>query len=304
MFGDEPGVMGDMDGTAYALNLSGGADVVNVGSSTQASLARVAGFAHRIPQSTPEPITIPAASGSARTDIICLRYDPAFTGLPGPVRLTRIAGSSISVPAYDSSPPGVEDLPLFSITRQPGQGLNLATVARMFPRIAPTLELSVGATLPTSAPLGTTVTQGSTIYRREMVSGSPAWRITKGSTLQANAFPAQTTFGTGNIPTPVLTAYLGGAPYRLRANASVLATLGGTGGNPSLDLFIDGSKVDQFQWFGVTDNKNYSGKVMRTVDITDGHSVPVYARVDIPFGTTGTTYADVHSWLQVEVEAL
>lgn len=175
LFGDEPGVLSDMDGTAYALNLGGGGDVVSVGSTTQASLARVAGFVHRIPQSSPQTITIPAASGSTRTDIIALRYDPAFTGLPGPVRLTRIAGSSASVPAYDASPPGVEDLPLWSITRAVGQALSLATVTRMFPRLSPLLDLPVGQPLPTSSPLGTVVRQGARTSVRQIVSGSPAW---------------------------------------------------------------------------------------------------------------------------------
>lgn len=304
-FGDEPGVLSDMDGSAYAVSLVGGGDVVNIGSSTQASLATVAGFVHRISQSSPTPITIPVASGSVRTDIIALRYDPAFTGAPGPVRLTRIVGSSASVPAYDSSPPGVEDLPLWSITRQPGQALNLATVQRMFPRIAPALGLATTSTLPTSAPLDTLVTQGQTIYRRELVSGSPAWRIFKGSNLQTTAFPNSTVAGTGNITTSTLTASLGGAPYRLKVTASVVTTMNGSGG-PSFDLFIDGVVRDQFPWRDVTaSNLLYAGKVSRTIDVADGHSISVSARISIPFGVTATSYNDDrHSWLTVEVEAL
>jgi hypothetical protein len=181
LLGDEPGVLGDMDGTAYALTLPGSGDVVAVGSASQASLARVAGFAHRIAAGSTEPITVPVASGSTRTDIIALRYDPAYTGLPGPVRLVRIAGTTSAVPTYDATPPGIEELPLFSITRAVGQALNLATVNRMFPRLAPVLDLGTTSALPTSSPLGTIVTQGRNRFQRQLVSGSPAWVQTPNS---------------------------------------------------------------------------------------------------------------------------
>lgn len=174
-FGDKAGVLADYDGTSYALSLPGSGDVVSVGSTTQASIATVAGFVHRISQSATQTVTIPTASGSTRTDIIALRYDPAYTGLPGPVRLVRIAGSSSAVPAYDSSPPGSEELPLFSITRAVGQALNLATVTRMFPRISPSLELVAGSTLPLTAPLGTVLRQGTLTYRRQLNPTTPAW---------------------------------------------------------------------------------------------------------------------------------
>lgn len=197
LFGDEPGVIGDLDGTSYALNLSGGGDVVNVGSTTQISMAKVAGFAHRIPQSNPEPITIPAAVGSTRTDIIGLRYDPAYTGLPGPVRLYRTVGSSASVPSYDASPPGVEDLPLFSITRAVGQALSLATVTRMFPRLAPSLDLPAGASMPTSSPLGTLLRVGKSKYRRELVAGTPTW--VSEDTPVVGSVAARDSFYSGNL---------------------------------------------------------------------------------------------------------
>lgn len=176
-FGDEPGVIGDLDGSAYRVTLSTNSDVVQIGSSTQVSTATVAGFVHRIPEDQPEGITIPAATGSARTDIIALRYDPAFTGLPGPVRLTRIPGTATGLPGYDSAPPGIEDLPLWSITRQPGQALSQALVRRLFPRLAPSLEIDPGAPLPASSPLGTTLRQGSRKYVRALgTAGVPEWR--------------------------------------------------------------------------------------------------------------------------------
>lgn len=176
LFGDEPGVLGDLDGSAYAITLPTGSDIATVGSATQRSVARVAGFAHVIPQGAPEGITIPVASGSARTDIVALRYDPSYTGAPGPVRLVRVAGTSSGIPVYDAAPPGVEDLPLWAVTRQPGQALSQATALRLFPRLAPSLDLPTGAPLPLSSPIGATARQGGTQYRRALDgSGNPVW---------------------------------------------------------------------------------------------------------------------------------
>lgn len=166
LFGDEPGVLSDMDGTAYAVTLPSDSDVASIGSMTQASTAKVAGFVHRIPASSPDTLTIPAASGATRTDIISLRYDPNYSGLPGPVRLYRIVGTSSEIPSYDASPPGVEDLPLWAVTRIPGQSLSQATLQRLFPRIVPTLELPSTAALPASSPVAATIYQDRITWRR------------------------------------------------------------------------------------------------------------------------------------------
>jgi hypothetical protein len=175
LFGDEPGVVGDMDGTAYRLTLPTNSDTVQVGSATQASLARVAGFSHRIPAGETEGLTIPVTA-STRTDAIVLRYDPANTGAPGPVRLHRIGGSGSAIPPYDASPPGVEDLPLWAITRTAGQALSQATTRRLFPRLAPVLELPAGTALPSSSPIGTIANQGATTFVRDLdAQGVAVW---------------------------------------------------------------------------------------------------------------------------------
>ena len=178
LLGDEPGVLGDTNGTAYAFTPATDSNFASIGSSSIRSTARVAGFVHSIPTGQPESIEIPVASGSARTDVISLRYDPSYTGLPGPVRLYRIAGTSAAIPTYDDVPPGgVEDLPLYAVTRQPGQALNQATVVRMFPRIAPSLFLGdANSPLPTNSPLGTRLRRGGQHFLR-MLDGSntPIW---------------------------------------------------------------------------------------------------------------------------------
>lgn len=172
----EAGVVGDFDGSAYALSMPTDSNVVRVGSSTQRSLAHVANFKHTIPDNDPEPVTVPVAVGSARTDIIALRYDPTFTGSPGPVRLVVISGTSSGLPSYDDSAPGTEDLPLWAITRQPDQSLAQATRRQLFSRLAPSLDLPVGAILPASSPLGTVLRQGSVIYQRSLdASKVPVW---------------------------------------------------------------------------------------------------------------------------------
>lgn len=176
LFGDESGVIGDTDNSAYTILLSTGSDTAFIGSVTIDSLAKVAGFSHRIPVGQLEPISIPPASGSARTDLIVLRYDPAYAGALGPVRLVRIAGTSASVPAYDDAPPGIEDLPLLTVQRTPGQPLSQAVAHRVFPRICPVLSIDSDAPLPLNSPVGTRIRKGTQEYIRTAdPGGTPVW---------------------------------------------------------------------------------------------------------------------------------
>ncbi|MCZ2837132.1 hypothetical protein [Modestobacter sp. VKM Ac-2985] len=176
LFGDEPGVVGDLDGTSYNINLPPDSNVALIGSPTQDSLSRVAGFSHKIPAGQLESIVIPEAPGSTRTDLVVVRYDPANNDAPGPCRLAIVTGTSAGFPAYDSSAPGVEDLPLWAVTRKADEALSQATVRRLYPRLAPLLNLPLGALLPTSSPLGTLVRRGQLTYVRELdTSGVPTW---------------------------------------------------------------------------------------------------------------------------------
>jgi hypothetical protein len=175
-FGDEPGVLNDMNGTSYALTAPSSGTNFSIGSGNQQSMATVAGFVHTIPAGSPESISIPDASGGTRTDIIGLRYDPSWGGALGPVRLVRIAGTTATVPAYDADTTGIEELPLWSVTRAVGQAASAATINRMFPRLAPMLDLPTGAPLPLNSPLGTRVFQGANSWRRALDnSNNPVW---------------------------------------------------------------------------------------------------------------------------------
>lgn len=175
LFGDEPGVVGDLDGSAYKLTLPTNSDTVQVGSTTQRSMARVAGFAHIIPAGETSPITIPVAVGSPRTDIIGLAYDPTYTD--GPVKLAKITGTSTAIPSYDAAPPGGEFLPLWALTRTPGQALSQASVVDLRPRLAPVLTIPADTALPLSSPLGTTAWWRGALYRRVLgTAGLAAWQ--------------------------------------------------------------------------------------------------------------------------------
>lgn len=178
LFGDEAGVISDMDGSAYKLTLPTTGDVVSVGSTTQASLAMVGGFRHRISAGDTQDVTLAAVSGSARTDVISLKLDLAgFTGAPGPVRLVVTQGTSTAIPVLDDSSPGVEHLPLWALTRQPGQNLSQASVKRLYPRITPSRSIAPDSPLPGSSPLGTIVRQDDVEYRRVLDAASvPSWK--------------------------------------------------------------------------------------------------------------------------------
>lgn len=178
MFGSEAGVVGDIDGSAYKLTLPSSSNTVQVGSTTQPSLSIVGGFRHRISAGETEGVDLSPVVGGARTDIIAARLDLAgFTGAPGPVRLVGIEGTSTSLPAFDDAAPGVEDLPLWSLTRQPGQALSQAQVKRLFSRLAPVLEVPPDASLPLNSPLGTVAYWQDNQYRRELSAQSvPVWK--------------------------------------------------------------------------------------------------------------------------------
>lgn len=197
MFGDEAGVIGDYDGSAYKLTLPTSSNVAQVGSTTQASLSVVGGFRHRIPAGETQSVTVPAIASSARTDIIAARLDLAtFTGAPGPVRLVAIEGTSTNLPVYDDAPPGIEDLPLWAITRQSGQSLSQGSVTDLRNRISRVISVPHFGVLPQSAPLGYLADWKGVLYRRTIDSaGNTIWvrhteLETNPTALDGSAIPA------------------------------------------------------------------------------------------------------------------
>lgn len=181
LLGDEAAVIGDTDGTAYGITLPPASDSVELGSATIDSTARVGGFLHKIPAGTTQSLNIPASTNApiGRTDLIVARLDLATWGSasPGPVRLYRIAGveGSAAVPTYDPVTPGVEDLPLWTITRKQGQALTQASVTDLRVRSGPSLLVPTDASLPSNLPLGSRARRDGVEYAREMVASLPQW---------------------------------------------------------------------------------------------------------------------------------
>jgi len=301
LFGDEPGVVGDLNGTAYAISLPPDSDVARVGSANQDSLSRVAGFSHKIPAGQYEGVTIPVASGSARTDLIAVRYDPAFTDDPGPCRLARIAGTSTGLPAYDAAPPGIEDLPLWSITRQPGQALSQATVRQLFPRLAPTLTVPVGAPLPDSSPLGTHAYQGAQQFVRELgTSGVPVWAPIRTRVYRQISIPgAGRLDGRNNrdLATLTLPAMVGGYSFDVDGSAIVTA---GSGSDGTLRLVTSLQPGVVVSSGHLTPGQDSATPAYRA-DVPDGRSVTVYLNHEVLVGSQ-TSYQDArHTFLQARV---
>lgn len=177
--GPEPAIQSDVDGTSYNLILSSSSDVATVGSTSQDSLAVVGGFRHKILAGQTQEVTIPAATSAARVDLIGLQYDPTWgAASPGPVRVHRVAGTEGGgFPAYDASQPGVEFMPLWSVTRSPGQALSQATKEDLRVRSGPNLYVNDTTDLPASVPIGTTVhvRTAGTYYRVINDQQSPVW---------------------------------------------------------------------------------------------------------------------------------
>lgn len=187
LFGAEPGIVGDVDGSAYKLTLPTGTDDAVLGSTTQDSTSVVGGALHQIAAGQTQTVTIPASTNVAagRTDLIVVRYDAAtYTTDPGPCRLYRVAGveGSTALPTLDEAPPGVEDMPLWAVTRKQGQSLNQAASRWLGRRIGPNLLTPAGASLPPNVPLGTRTRRGDEVYERVMGSTQPEWTTVFGTT--------------------------------------------------------------------------------------------------------------------------
>lgn len=185
IFGGEPGIVGDVDGTAFNLTLGAGTDDALLGSTTQDSVAVVGGFMHRIAEDSTQAVTIPPSTDvKGRTDIIAVRLDQGtYTTAPGPCRLVRIEGveGSTARPSMDEAPPGVEDFPLWAVTRKgngtTAEGLNQAAKVDLRRRTGPNLLVPAGEALPPDVPLGTRAQRDRSEFVRGLnSSGSAEWR--------------------------------------------------------------------------------------------------------------------------------
>lgn len=198
MFGAEPAIVGDTDGSAFGLTLPPAGDVAEVGSATLESIAIVGGHPLIVPVGTTQSIEIPPSSnsGAGRTDIIAARWDPvAFNTDPGPVRLVRIAGTegSSALPSY-SSP---LNFPLWAVTRKLNDALNQAASRDLRVRTGRNYDVPAVGLLPQSAPMGSRAVRGETVYRRAGVGSSVQWVVESEPSTVLTGTSATRDFGIG-----------------------------------------------------------------------------------------------------------
>lgn len=186
LVGDEAGIVGDVDGTGFRLTLSSSSNEFLLGSDTAPSLANVAGRLHKIGQGNTERYVgiIPDAVGGPQVHIIASRHDPAWSlrsaGADGPVRTVVISGTAGGgSPSFDGGYPGVEDLPHWKITRQPGKALTDPTTVVEDLRTwrSHTIHVRTRDQLPLDVPIGTVAftRAGETFIRQRTAQGSVRW---------------------------------------------------------------------------------------------------------------------------------
>ena len=181
LMGAEAGVVGDVDGSAFAYSTPAGGNELVLGSPTQPSVAVVGGFGLLIPAGESAAIEVPPETNAGgRTDIVSVRFNPAAT-LTAPCELYRTAGTvgSPSRPSVDEGPPGLEHLALYAVTRKgngtSAQGIDQAAVVPLFHRIGPNILVPNGREMPENVPLGSRARRDGVEWIRDMVSGTPAW---------------------------------------------------------------------------------------------------------------------------------
>lgn len=287
LFGGEPAIVGDAIGDAYTLTQPPSTDDVTLGSALRDSTSVVGGFVHRIPAGSAQALTIPASSNASfgRTDLIVVRYDPSYTTVPGPCRLYRIPGveGSSARPAYNASPPGLEDMPLYAITRKQGEALNQASVVDLRVRTGPSLVVPAGASVPASVPLGTRLYRDGTVYQRALVDLAPAWvTISKLGTVAPVTTTAHFTSNLG-VTVKAGRARLYGSPTKVDSVSTVGADVTVATGIPAAAR--PSRDEDGLAWMLVGSGEDQRSRVFPITAHPDG---TVTLRVTVDSGTLAT----------------
>lgn len=175
-------------------------------------------------------LTLAAAVGIPRTYTIGVMYDPAAEGT-GPLSLYSAASLNITVPA------GGSYMELYQVTRAPSQILSQATRVDLRRYVGPNIMLTANAPLPTDAPLGTRVWDGTNDYVRvRNLSGTGAdW-----SNLTSPTWQAITAVSSGAGATTTSTTLSGTQTPRSRLREGQVI-LTGTFAKTSGDGFANGS---------------------------------------------------------------
>lgn len=128
-------------------------------------------------------------------------------------------------------------------------------------------------------------------------------RYSTGVSFQTTGWPSTTMAGANGITTATLTITPNVGPYLLRVTLGALITAGGST-IPTMQMFLNGTIRAQYRYASISPtNQLLSSNMARDFYISDGSTSTVYGRVDIPGGTTVTTYADdTHAFLTVSVQ--
>jgi hypothetical protein len=296
IFGGEPGIVGDVDGSAYNLTLGAGTDDAQLGSTTQDSVAVVGGFMHRIAEDTTQAVTIPASTNAVgRTDIIAVRLDSGtYTSAPGPCRLVRIAGveGSSARPAMDEAPPGVEDFPLWAVTRKgngtTAEGLNQAAKVDLRRRTGPNLTVPASEALPVNVPIGTRARRGDAEFVREWAGSAARWADVTARSLIRRVTPTASGTLSGNVNLASVQTIparpFGDRPYWIRVIGGAVLSCPAPRKGIARTL-IDGSAWDYAEAQGGSSATQVSVRVDRPYLVTNPDSTHTVAvRLESPDG--------------------
>lgn len=215
------GIAGDYAGDAYAI-VRGVGDSATVSIMGSDAVCLIGGFAHSIPVvsevKSSVVLTVPAPTSQPRTDLIVARFNPANEAAPGgPISLALVSGTEGNpppVPTVDGTPPGLQDVPLWSVTRSPGSTMATATIIDLRVWVGRHIRTSnsvPGVNINTLVePIGTTVAIPNpnpggyplTEYRRILSLSTVIWQriIPPGALLKRYKHPTWASEGEGNLP--------------------------------------------------------------------------------------------------------
>jgi hypothetical protein len=131
-----------------------------------------------------------------------------------------------------------------------------------------------------------------------------AWknRYSTGVQFQSAGWPSTTVAGANGITTTSLTITPNIGPYLMRVSLGVMITANGST-IPTAQMFVNASIAAQHKFASISGtNQNLSANLTREFYVSDGSTSTVYGRVDIPSGTTVTTYTDTFEYLTVSVQ--
>lgn len=105
-------------------------------------------------------------------------------------------------------------------------------------------------------------------------------------------WPSSTLAGSQNITTNTITIPAQSGPYALLVSIGIAASMAGTVGC-DLRMMINGAQRATFNFADIsTTTRTLSGQLSRSFYFATGASTTIFGRLEIPAGTTATTFTD------------